>query len=205
VFLSTDGNLWFVERYSGKIGRMSPSSVVTEFGGLSMGSRPYGITCGWDGNLWFTEYDGNRIGRITPSGTVTEFGGLTAGSKPTSISAGPASTLWFTESTGNRIGRVTIPACDVPRSIPAAGGVFSGSTLGDSTLAGSCGGAGPEKVFQWTPDRAGTALIETCGSGTNFDPLLYLRTGGYGGRLQRRRLLELAGTESSLAPDAVRR
>jgi streptogramin lyase len=186
-----DGNFWFTERYADKIGRITTGGVVTEFGGLTAGSRPYGITRGWDGNLWFTENDGNRIGRITPSGTVTEFTGLTAGSKPTSITAGPANTLWFTESVGNRIGRVTIPACDVPTMIPAAGGVFSGSTLGDSTLGGTYGAAGPEKVFQWTPDRAGTALIETCGNGTNIDTALYLRGGGCEG-----------GTELASSDDA---
>ena len=177
IVYGPDGNFWFTERYADKIGRITTSGVVTEFGGLTAGSRPYGIARGWDGNLWFTENAGNRIGRITPSGTVTEFGGLTAGSNPTSITDGPANTLWFTESAGNRIGRVTIPACDVPQMIPAAGGVFGGATLGDSTLAGTCGAPGPEKVFQWTPDRAGTALIETCGSATNVDTAVYLRTG----------------------------
>jgi hypothetical protein len=63
--------------------------------------------------------------------------------------------------------------------IPAQGGTFSGTTSGASQLAGSCGNSGtsPEVVFQWTPSLSGTATIATCGAGTNFDSVLYLRSG----------------------------
>ncbi|HTD25696.1 MAG TPA: hypothetical protein VK649_01915, partial [Candidatus Elarobacter sp.] len=30
-------------------------------------------------------------------------------------------------------------------------------------------------VFQWTPSLSGPATIETCGSGTTYDSVLYLR------------------------------
>ena len=69
-------------------------------------------------------------------------------------------------------------ACTNPTVVPAAGGVFTGATSGTSTLSGGCGNtaASPERVFQWTPARSGTATIQTCGaSGTNFDSVLYLR------------------------------
>src|SRR5439155_21199227 len=36
-------------------------------------------------------------------------------------------------------------------------------------------GSSPEKVFQWTPSVSGPATIETCGSGTTYDSVLYLR------------------------------
>jgi hypothetical protein len=80
---------------------------------------------------------------------------------------------------------VTIPdpassACTTPTVIPAAGGVFTGSTSGSSSQSGTCGttNAAPEKVFQWTPAVSGTATIQTCGaSGTNFDTVLYMRSG----------------------------
>ena len=71
-------------------------------------------------------------------------------------------------------------ACASPTVIPAAGGVFSGSTSGSSTASGSCASTSgaPERVFQWTPTRSGTATIQTCGaSGTRFDTVLYLRSG----------------------------
>lgn len=67
--------------------------------------------------------------------------------------------------------------CSGPIIVPATGGIFTGTTSGASTLAGSCSltDNSPEKVFQWTPSVSGTAVIETCGSGTNFDTVLYLR------------------------------
>src|SRR5439155_195722 len=70
-------------------------------------------------------------------------------------------------------------ACGSPTVIPAQGGTFSGTTSGASQLAGSCGSSGtsPELVFQWTPSVSGTATIETCGASTNFDTVLYLRSG----------------------------
>jgi uncharacterized repeat protein (TIGR01451 family) len=82
---------------------------VTEFNtGITVNSRPFGITAGPDGNLWFTESSASQIGRITPSGAVTEFStGITANSEPLGIAAGPDGNLWFTEGLGIRIGRIT--------------------------------------------------------------------------------------------------
>src|SRR5205823_1360874 len=54
-----------------------------------------------------------------------------------------------------------------------------GTTSGTSALAGSCGSSGtaPERVYRWTPAVSGTATIQTCGAGTTFDTVLYLRSG----------------------------
>jgi streptogramin lyase len=103
-----DGNLWFAG-YFDRIGRITPSGVVTEFSiGITADSGLTWITAGPDGNLWFNEATGNRIGRITTSGVVTEFSiGITADSNPAGITAGPDGNLWFGESNGNRIGRIT--------------------------------------------------------------------------------------------------
>src|SRR5438046_162429 len=69
--------------------------------------------------------------------------------------------------------------CSSPTVVPAQGGTFSGTTSGASALAGSCGtsGGSPEQVFRWTPTVSGTATIQTCGAGTTFDTVLYLRRG----------------------------
>src|SRR5438046_2830328 len=69
--------------------------------------------------------------------------------------------------------------CSSPTVIPAPGGTFSGTTSGTSALAGSCGSSGisPEHVYQWTPAVSGMATIQTCGAGTSFDTVLYLRSG----------------------------
>ena len=90
ITAGADGNLWFTEYDGNRIGRITPSGVVTEFSmGISVGARPTGITAGTDGNAWFTESNGNRIGRITPSGVVTEFG--TASIRP---SRTPRASRW---------------------------------------------------------------------------------------------------------------
>src|SRR5437773_2293397 len=70
-------------------------------------------------------------------------------------------------------------SCSSPTVLPAQGGTFSGATSGTNALAGSCGASGtaPEQVFQWTPAVSGTATIQTCGAGTNFDTVLYMRSG----------------------------
>src|SRR5579863_2120682 len=58
-----DGNLWFTEGSANKIGKITPSGAITEYG--PTGAVPVGIVAGPDGNLWFTEETGNNIGRIT--------------------------------------------------------------------------------------------------------------------------------------------
>src|SRR5947209_13652407 len=67
IITGADGNVWFTEDIGNRIGRITPSGVVTEFStGLSNAAYPRDIAAGPDGNLWFTEFAGNRIGRITP-------------------------------------------------------------------------------------------------------------------------------------------
>ncbi len=70
-----------------------------------------------------------------------------------------------------------------PIVLPASGGTVSGATSGTSALAGSCGcsGTAPEPVYQWTPAVSGRATIHTCGAGTTFDTVLYLRSGACAG------------------------
>ena len=66
-------------------------------------------------------------------------------------------------------------ACGAPTVIPAAGGTFNSFMTGMSTLDGSCGGAGPEQVFEWTPTLSGLANVATCGS--PLDTVVYVREG----------------------------
>jgi streptogramin lyase len=69
-----DGTLWFTafgtEPQTGKIGRITPTGVVSEFS-LPLNSFSNSITAGPDGNICFKEPD--KIGRITPTGTISEF------------------------------------------------------------------------------------------------------------------------------------
>src|SRR5439155_12827185 len=111
---------------------------------------------------------------ITTTTTTTTTRATTT-TMPRTTTTSTVTTLTTTSTT------TTTPAgaCGTPTVLPAQGGTFSGTTSGASQLAGSCGSSGtsPELVFQWTPSVSGTATIETCGASTNFDSVLYLRSG----------------------------
>jgi len=94
--------------YGNKIGRITPTGVITEFPlpGPGFGSGASGITAGPDGNLWFAETTIGKIGRITPDGAITEFG-IPGGQRAIDITAGPDRNLWFTQFDNDRIGRMT--------------------------------------------------------------------------------------------------
>lgn len=101
-----DGNLWFTEYGTSKIGKITPAGVVTEYT-LTPTAVPTGITLGPDGNLWFAESQDDKIGRITPSGVITEYPIPTPGATPYGITAGPDGNIWFTEWGALNIGKIT--------------------------------------------------------------------------------------------------
>jgi RHS repeat-associated protein len=130
ITVGPDCNLWFAERSSNKIGRISTTGVITEFLVLTPSSEPNEVVTGPDGNLWFTEYTGLKIGRMTPAGAFTEFPVPTTNSFPSGIAGGPDGNLWFTESGvqsgdqgpigGNKIGRITPAGVITEFAIPTA-------------------------------------------------------------------------------------
>jgi len=124
------------------------------------------------GQTYYIVVDGFNGAAGTFSLTVTPPAGSTTTTTPTNSST--TTTTLTTTLTG---------PCANPTPIPAAGGTFSGTTSGTSTLEGSCGssGASPERVFRWIPTVSGTATIQTCGAGTTFDTVLYLRSGSCAG------------------------
>src|SRR5213078_543462 len=121
-----------------------------------------------------------RASRITPTVTagqtyfivVDGYAGATGTFSLTVTPPGDAAPTTTTTLPGGG-------ACSSPAAIPAQGGTMSGATSGASALAGSCGSSetSPERVYQWTPAVSGTATIQTCGAGTSFDTVLYLRSG----------------------------
>ena len=130
-----DRNVWFTEHGADKVGKVTPSGVVTEFSrGITPRSQPYGITAGPDGNVWFTELAASKIARITPSGAVTEFT-LGPNRGPWDITVGADGNLWFTEAYASKIGRLTVakpsPASSgsVSRTAPASGQARAGSEV----------------------------------------------------------------------------
>lgn len=113
IAAGADGNLWFAERGSDQIGRISPSGRVTEYPLPTPASQPSQMTAGPDGNVWFTESGPGNIGRITPSGVVTEFP-VCDYCRPWGISAGPEGDVWFTLPVPGEVGRIS-PSGQVTR------------------------------------------------------------------------------------------
>jgi streptogramin lyase len=103
ITVGSDGNLWFTEEFTHRIGRMTPQGQLTEFNVPDdvpgVDSVPGGIVTGPDGSLWFTESGTGRfsIGRITTSGVIAMFPLTTDNTNldPASIITGPDHNLWF--------------------------------------------------------------------------------------------------------------
>jgi len=116
-----DGNLWFTESSFGgaaaaRIGRITPTGVVTEFTkGLSSSKKNYlgAMVAGPGGNVWFVDTYTDEIGRVTPAGTIALFDAASTGDSIAGLAAGPDGNLWYTTTAsrpldGNTsIGRVS--------------------------------------------------------------------------------------------------
>jgi len=118
IAAGSDGNLWFTEYTTNKIGRITPAGVITEFNVPTANSAPRQIAAGPDGNLWFTEFSSNKIGKITTSGVVTEYNVPTANSGPRGIVAGPDGNIWFTEFNSGKIAKITTSGTVTEYTIP---------------------------------------------------------------------------------------
>jgi YD repeat-containing protein len=122
-----DGNLWFTNPSTSKLGKITPSGATTEYT-LPWGSFPTGIASGPDGNVWFIDNISDKVGKITTSGVITEYA-LPAGSKPSGIVAGPDGNLWFSELGSGAVGKITTSGVITEYALPA-GSKPSGITEG---------------------------------------------------------------------------
>ena len=120
-----DGAMWFTEFDADKIGRISPSGVVTEFRVPTAGAGPYQIAAGPDHSMWFTEYNSTKIGEVTSTGHITEIQlpqPTYGGTGITSSAAGP---VWIADpagfidkiSLGGAVTRIRLPAKGIPFAI----------------------------------------------------------------------------------------
>jgi len=107
VTAGPDGNVWFTEGETNKIGRMTPDGVLTEFSVPTAHAGVYGICAGPDGNVWFAEYYAGKIGRITKSGVVTEYT-VPGAQQLTVVTAGPDGNIWFLDELANKVGKLEI-------------------------------------------------------------------------------------------------
>jgi len=156
ITAGSDGNLWFTERGSNKIGKITTAGTISEYQIPTADSLPTGIALGPDNNLWFIEQNGNNIGRITAAGVITEFPIPTANSTPWAIAGGPDGNIWFVERGNNKVARMTTGGSVTEFSIPTAGSMPSGITSGSSHL--------------WFTEEIGNNIgeVTTTGSVTEF-------------------------------------
>lgn len=105
-----DGKVWFVDRCTNKIGKISRTGSIKEYSiPLTSTSFPYGIVAGPDSNLWFTVIGltaDARIGKITTSGVATEYESSELG-QPEQIVSGPDGDLYAADYGANTLVQVT--------------------------------------------------------------------------------------------------
>lgn len=117
IVTGPDGNLWFGDQLSGKIGRITTSGAITEYSLPSKGS-PVGITVGPDGNLWFTMDSPSKVGKITTAGVITEYA-IPSGNSPNGIATGADGNLWVTLQAASKIAKVTTAGEVTEYALPA--------------------------------------------------------------------------------------
>jgi RHS repeat-associated protein len=100
-----DGNVWFTDSGTGKLGKISTSGTVHEY--AAENNTPVGITSGPDGNLWFVENALRHVSHMTPSGTLTSFTLTRTSTSNVGITTGPDGNLWFTEYVAGYVGKIS--------------------------------------------------------------------------------------------------
>lgn len=98
------GNVWFTERLTNRIGRLSRSGEIKEF----QLPRPDGYALGIDidksEKLWFAERYGNRIGWMTTAGEIKEIELPEKDSEPRTVFVDSRGRIWYTARVANEIG-----------------------------------------------------------------------------------------------------
>lgn len=127
IVAGADGNLWFSEYFSGRVGRITTEGVITVFVMEPECCADMGeITAGPDGNLWVTERTDNVIWRMSHDGSATPFrfgsGGFGVGNTAIyGITTGADGALWFTYAPST-IGRLSTDGTITSLQTPTAGG-----------------------------------------------------------------------------------
>lgn len=156
-----DGNMWFTNRTTNTIGRITMAGAVTTYDlGLTPSAKLNGIAAGPDGNVWFTERAGHKVGRITPAGAITEFSaGLSGSPDIYDITAGPGGAMWFTETYNSRIGKID-PASGAITEFKVPSGVYTEIAQGPDG-----------NLWYTSPDKATISRMTPTGTVTVFGPL----------------------------------
>jgi streptogramin lyase len=130
ITAGSDGNIWFTESGSGKVGKITKTGATQEY--ATGTSEPEGITAGSQGNtsLWFVQHSGRTLGEITTSGASTEYQVKQSTPRDVGVAAGSEGDLWLTESEPGYIAKMTTAGVTAGEYALPAGSKPYGITLG---------------------------------------------------------------------------
>jgi streptogramin lyase len=131
IAVGKEGNLWFAERpegsSTGKIGRITPAGVVTDFALPESGHPLAGLTVDTAGNVWTSTPE--TMIKMTPTGTVTTYPKKAGTGATSNLAAGAEGNVWYTEKEHAAVGKITPSGTITEYALPA-GSAPSGITLG---------------------------------------------------------------------------
>jgi virginiamycin B lyase len=160
IVLGADGNLWFAERYTGNIDRITPTGSLTPF--KVGGSVGPGLAAATDG-VWFTDPINSRIGKVAFDGGATYVPlGCPSGPDCTDwgeVAVGPDGNVWLSTAAGTNppaLGRLS------------ADGGITVFPLPDGGSAPTNLVAGPGGVWFGDPNNYVLRRISTDGTITTF-------------------------------------
>jgi streptogramin lyase len=109
ITLGSDGNLWFTESASSKIGTLTSNGKITEEVTPTSKADPVGIASGPGPalNVWFTETKLARVGQITTTGPpFVEYILPDRAARPMELTLGADGNMWCTDPGTNSIWRI---------------------------------------------------------------------------------------------------
>jgi streptogramin lyase len=151
ITVGPDGNLWFINQATGKIGKFTPSGVLTEYKPTVVGTWLDGITSGPGGAVWYSIGSPFVAGKMTTAGVATDY--TLAHGNPYSIAADNASQVWVTISS-RKIAKIQANG-----TVSSYFQLPSDSTPSDITL-------GPENKMWFANTECGTTTPARCAIGS---------------------------------------
>jgi streptogramin lyase len=153
-----DGNIWFTQFDTDRIGRMSTAGTLLGETQAPAGSGVGDIIAGPGGNLWFTATDRDRVGRVTTSGSLLSEVILPALSEPVGLALGSDGNVWVTEPGRSRIAPIT------PAGIRGTPTVLPGDRAAEGITTGPDGALwftepADNRVGRLTTDRQLTEYV----------------------------------------------
>ena len=104
LITAPDGNRWFIEESSPKIGMVTSNGTITEY---TIGSQIVSIVVGPDNNLWALDSQNNQLIKVGLNGGVINRYNLPQFGNPANLVVGGDSNLWLAYLSDREIARVT--------------------------------------------------------------------------------------------------